>query len=65
MEKATKLARGDGRWELQYAGNMVLTVESKEEVTDIFNRWKEEMEQRRLKINMEKTKTMVTRNKPR
>ena len=63
MEEVTKLARGDGPWELLYADDLVLTAESKEEVTGMFNRWKEEMEQRGLKINMEKTKLMVTGNK--
>ena len=65
MEEATKLARGDGPWELLYADDLVLTAESKEEVTDMFNRWKEGMEQRGLKINMEKTKSVVTGNKAR
>ena len=65
MEEATKLTRGDGPWELLYADDLVLTAESKEEVTDMFNRWKEEMEQSGLKINMEKTKLMVTGNKAR
>ena len=53
LEEATKLARRDGSWELLYADDLVLTAESKEEVTDIFNRWQEGMEQRGLKINME------------
>ena len=65
MEESTKLTRGDGPWELLYADDLVLTAESKEEVTDMFNRWKEGMEQRGLKINMEKTKSMVTGNKAR
>ena len=29
---------------LLYADDMVFTAESKEEVTNMFNRWKEEME---------------------
>ena len=47
------------------ADYLVLTAESKEEVTDMFNWWKEGMEQRGLKINMKKTKSMVTGNKAR
>ena len=43
----------------------MLTAESKEEVTNMFNRWKEEMDQKGLKINMEKTKMIVTGNKAR
>ena len=54
MEEATKLAREDGPWELLYADDLVLTGESNKEVTDMFNRWKEGMEQRGLKINKDK-----------
>ena len=36
MEEATKLARGDGQWELLYADDLVLTAQSKEEVTDMY-----------------------------
>lgn len=65
MEKATKLARGNGPWQILCADDLELTAESKEEVADMFNRWEEEMEQRGLKINMEKTKLIVTGNKAR
>ena len=34
-------------------------------MTDMFNRWKEGLEQRELKIKMEKTKSMVTGYKAR
>ncbi len=47
MEEAT---RGDGPWELLYADDLVLTAESEEEVIHMLNRWKEEIEQRGLKI---------------
>ena len=40
MEEATKLARGDGLWELLSADDLVLTAESKEEVTDMEGREK-------------------------
>ncbi len=51
--------------ELLYVDDLVLIAESEEEVIHMFNRWKEEMEHRGLKINMEKTKLMVTGNKAR
>ena len=55
------LARGDGPRELCFADGLVLTTESKEEETAVmFNRWKKGMEQRGLKINMDKTKSMMT-----
>ena len=41
----------------------MLTSESKDKVINKFNRWKDEMEQRGLKINMDKTKLMVTGKK--
>ena len=47
MEEATKLVRGDGPWELLYADDLTLTAESNE-VTDMFNRRKEGMDQRGL-----------------
>ena len=37
----------------------MLTAESKEEVNEMFNRWKEGMEQWGLKINTEKTISVV------
>ena len=64
--EATKLTRRDDQWELLYVDDLVLTAKSKEEVTDKFNRWKEGMGQRGLKINTEKTKeSMVNGNKAR
>ena len=61
MEEATKLAR-DGPWEMLFDDDLVLTAESKEEVNDIFNRWKVGIEQSGPKINILKTKSMVTGN---
>ena len=62
MAQVNELVRGDGPWELLYADDLVLTAVSKEEVTDMFNTWKEGMEQRGLKINMEKAKSVVIGN---
>ena len=55
----------DGPWELLNADGLVLTAKSKQEVTDMFNRWKEGMKHRGVKINTEKTKSVVTGNKAR
>ena len=63
MEEAT---RGDrrGLWELLYADDLVITAESMAEASERFNSWKRGMETRGLKVNMEKTKVMVTGREP-
>ena len=60
MEEATKACKIGDPWELLYADDLVLTAETKEEVTSMFLKWKEAMEIRGLRINMSKTKLMVT-----
>ena len=60
MEEATKECRKGGPWELLYADDLVLTAETKEEVIEMFKRWRSGMERRGLKINMNKTKYLVT-----
>ena len=60
MEEATKECRGEGLFELLYADDLALTGETREEAKEMFVRWKSGMERRGLKINMEKTKVMVS-----
>lgn len=60
MEEATKECRRGGPWELLYADDLVITAESKEEMKERFEIWREGMERRGLKINLGKTKVMVT-----
>lgn len=60
MDEATKEARSEMPWELAYADDLVLTAESEGEVFQKFETWKAALEQRGLKINIEKTKLMVT-----
>ena len=60
LEVATKECRTGDPWELLYADDLVLTGETREEVTNMFLRWKEAMECRGLKVNLGKTKIMVT-----
>ena len=55
----TRAARGEGLWDLLYADDLVITAESKEEAVRKFGVWKREMETRRLKVNINKTKLMV------
>jgi len=58
--------RGERRgfWELLYADELVITAETREEAFDLFNSWKRAMERRGLKVNMEKTKVMLTGRRP-
>ena len=63
MEEATKEGRVGSPWELLYADDLVLTAETRREVEAKFERWKEKMQRRGLKVNMEKTKIMVTGKK--
>ena len=63
MEEATKECRTGDPWELLYADDLVLTAEAKEEVERRFIDWRQAMERRGLKVNMAKTKMMVTGKK--
>ena len=60
MEGATKKCRKGGSWELLYADELVLRAQTREEVIEMFKRWKGGMEKRGLKINISKTKYLVT-----
>ena len=56
----TKEARQGGVKELLYADDLALTGESREEVGRMLTEWKSAMERRGLRINMEKTKMMIS-----
>ena len=60
LHEVIKECREQGYWDLLYADDLVLTAQSKEEVLEMFNRWRTDMERRALKINSGKTKAMVT-----
>ena len=60
LEEATKECRTEVPWELLYADDLVLTARSRSEVIDKFSVWKEAMEKRGLKVNIGKTKILVT-----
>ena len=49
--------------DLLYADDLVLTGESKEEVERMFIVWKRALERKGLKVNMDKTKMMVSGSK--
>jgi hypothetical protein len=45
-------------WELLYADDLVLLAESEEALVEKFRHWKDGMEAKELRVNMEKTKVM-------
>ena len=60
MEEATKDRRKGGLMEMLYADDLVLTGGSKEEVEEMFKKWKEDMESKGLKVNIQKTKMLIS-----
>ena len=60
MEEATKLCRRGDPWDLLYADDLVLTAESKEEVMEMFHGWREAMARCGMKINVPKTKLLIS-----
>ena len=63
MDEATKECRGDEIWELLYADDLVLTAETKEEAEQKFLDWREAIARRGMKVNVAKTKVLVTGKK--
>ena len=47
-------------WELLYAYDLILTAESMKDVIGMFRRWKEALEMRGMKVNLSKTKFLLT-----
>ena len=47
-------------WELAYVYSLMVTVETEHDAREAFDRWKDAMELIGLKVNMEKTKVMIT-----
>ena len=56
MEEATRECRVGSLWELLYADDLALTVETQEEVELMFGEWRQAVERRGLKVNLEKNK---------
>ncbi|MEL6804521.1 MAG: reverse transcriptase domain-containing protein, partial [Bacteroidota bacterium] len=63
MEEATKDVRIGDPWELLYADDLVLTAESRDGVLKMFNDWSRAMELRGMKVNIGKTKLLVSGKK--
>ena len=62
-EEATKSIRKGDPWELLYAEDLVLTAESKVAVEDMFDAWSSAMELGGLKVNIAKTKLLLSEKK--
>ena len=60
MDELSKDIRKGVPWELMFADDLALTEESELEVMRAFEKWRAAMESKGLKVNMEKTKLMVT-----
>ena len=60
MEEATKECRRGAPWEMLFADDLVLTSESEEDVRDMFSKWRAALERRGLKVNLGKTKFLVS-----
>ena len=58
MEVVTRGVKEGLPWELLYADDLVLVAQSKEELREKVLRWKECMELKGLKVNIEKTKVV-------
>ena len=65
MEEATESIRKVDPWELQYADDLVLSAESRQEVEEMLITWSTAMELRGLKINITNTKLLASgKNNP-
>ena len=60
LVEVSKECRIGDPWELLYTDNLVLTTETKERVVSMFGEWKEAMLRRGLKVNIDKTKLLVS-----
>ena len=60
MQEATKECHRGVPWDMLYADDLVITGVSKEEVERQFHLWRTALERRGLKINIDKTKILVS-----
>ena len=63
MEEVSKECRRGAPWEMLFADDLVLTAESEDEVKDMFLNWRIALERRGLKVNLGKTKLLVSGDK--
>ena len=63
MEEVSKECRCGAPWEMLFADDLVLTADSEDKVKDMFLKWRNALEKRGLKINVSKTKLLVSGDK--
>ena len=47
-------------WELLYADDLAVTAETEEELIERLNEWKDNVESKGMRVNMNKTKVMIS-----
>jgi len=47
-------------WELLYADDLVVIAETEKDLIKSFNEWKNNVENRGMRVNMNKTKVMIS-----
>merc|ERR1712121_308888 len=60
MEEVTKEGRSGDFWDILYADDIILTAETIEELKDMFNKWDQQLTSKGFKINMNKSKFMIS-----
>ena len=63
VDEATKECRSDPPWAMLYADDLVLTSETKGGVVEMFNTWRAALAARGLRVNLDKTKLLVSGKK--
>ena len=60
MEAISREFRVAVPWELLYADDLAVIVETEEELIKRLNQWKENVESKGMRVNMNKTKVMIS-----
>ena len=62
MEAISREFRVALPWELLYADDLVVIAETEDDLIKRLNEWKDNMENRGVRVNMNKTKVMICEN---
>ena len=60
LDAVTETCRRGAPWELLYADDLILSAETMEEVMSMFDGWRVAMESRGMKVNIDKTKLLIS-----